>query len=71
MIIDFLPIVGSPTINSIEMLVHICVGIGSGCNALSILTSRPFFHLHFSQVVNKSWIFIFMPLQKNEFLSLS
>jgi hypothetical protein len=43
MIIDFLQALGSPTIKSIEMLVHICVGINSGVNSPSVFMVSPLF----------------------------
>jgi hypothetical protein len=43
MFTDLLPALGSPTIKSINMSVHMCVGINSGCNSLGIFIVSPLF----------------------------
>jgi hypothetical protein len=42
MVTNLLSTFGSPTIKSIEMLIHICVGINSSYNAPSIFIVSPF-----------------------------
>jgi hypothetical protein len=39
----FFPTLGSPTIKSIVMSTHMCVGIGSGCNSPGVFTISPLF----------------------------
>jgi len=71
MTIDLFPSLGSPTIKSILMSTHMCVGIGSDCSAPSVFTVSPLCLWHVSHVATKSWMSFFIPSQKNECLVCS